>query len=773
MTRTKYGVGQPARRKEDLALITGAGRYVADTIPAGAARMVMVRSPHAHAGFTIGDLSAAKAAPGVLAVLTAADVAELGDLECHAPIPSEDGKEMARTRRRVLCEGVVRHVGDPVAVVIAETEAQARDAAELIEIDWRPEAAIVELERALEPGAPLVWPELGSNLAVASTLGDKAATEAAFASAARVVELKVQNNRLVANFMETRGCVGSYDAATGRYRLDVASQGVHGIRDTIANEILKIPADRLHVTTGDVGGGFGTKTFTYAEYPLALVAAEKLGRSVAWVADRTEHFLVDAQGRDNVTTASLALDADDRFLGLKVEIVAGMGAYLSEYGPYIPYLGATMLTGCYRLPAVHARVVCVYTHTAPVDAYRGAGRPEAAYLLERLVDHAAQEIGIDPAELRAKNFVTSAEMPYRTALDRVYDTGDFEGQMRRALEVSDRAGFEARAAESGARGRMRGYGFATYIECCAFGPGENATVSIEPDGTATVLIGTQSNGQGHLTAYAQVAADHLDLPLEKINVVQGDSDRIATGGGTGGSRSIPLGGVAVGKASATLVENLKRLASGALEADEADLEVVEGRIVIAGTDRSIGFAEIAALPDARPEDLTVLDGWTQPEEGSTYPNGTHVCEVEIDPDTGVVAIERYTIVDDFGVVLNPLLLEGQVHGGVAQGIGQALQERTHYDPDSGQLITATLTDYQVPRAEDLPFFHFETRNVPSVTNPLGLKGAGEAGSIGACPAVMNAVVDALRRGAGVAHIDMPATPLAVWTALQEATRRAA
>lgn len=770
MTLTKYGVGQPMRRKEDQALITGEGNYVADAAPADAARMVVVRSPHAHAGFTIGDVSAALESPGVLAVLTAADISGLGNLECHAPIPNTDGSKMARPERPVLCIDVVRHVGDPVAVVIAETEAQARDAAELVEIDWDVRDAVVELEKALEPGVPLVRPAIGSNLAADASVGDKAATEAAFAGAARVVTLTIVNNRLVSNYMETRGCIGSFDPDTKRYTLNVGSQGVHGIQATLCGEVLKIPKERLRVVTGDVGGGFGTKTFTYAEYPLALVAAEKLGRTVVWVADRTEHFLVDTHGRDNVSKAELALDADHRILALKVDTIAGMGSYLSQYGPFIPYLGASMLTGCYRVPAVHARVRAIYTHTAPVDAYRGAGRPEAAYLLERLMDHAAREIGMDPADLRTKNFVTSAEMPYKTALGRIYDTGDFDGQMRRALEAADRDGLIGRVEASRAAGRMRGLGFATYIECCAFGDGENATVTLEADGAATVLIGTQSNGQGHQTAYAQMVAQHLDIPLEKITVVQGDSDRIATGGGTGGSRSIPLGGVAVGEASRSIAGALKRLAAAALEASESELEIADGYVAVVGRNRSLSFPEIMALPGAKPEHFTVTSGWTQPNGESTYPNGTHVCEVEIDPDTGMVAVERYTIVDDFGVVLNPLLLEGQIHGGIVQGIGQALQERTHYDPESGQLITATLTDYQVPRAEDVPYFHFETRNVPSTTNPLGLKGAGEAGSIGACPAVMNAVVDALFRGAGIDRIDMPATPLAVWSALQAARK---
>ena len=761
MKPMKFGVGQSVRRVEDQRFVTGAGRYTADFAPAGVLHAVVLRSPHAHARFAIRDLAAAQACPGVAAILTAADTADLGDLPCLATAPNADGSAMALPPYPILARDIVRHVGDAIAMIVAQTEAQAILAAEAVVIDYEPLPVVIGSREALAPDAPRVWPHFGGNLAYDAAMGDKAAVDAIFAQAARVVSLDLVNNRVVCNYLEPRAAIGEVDAATGRMTLTLGSQGVHSQQRIIA-ACLRIAPEQLRVVTPDVGGGFGTKGFVYREYPLVLLAAKLTGAPVKWVCERTEHFLADAQGRDNLTTAEMALDGEGRFLAMRVDILANLGAYLSQYAPYIPWLGATMATGCYDIPALYARCRGVYTHTQPVDAYRGAGRPEAAYALERLVDQCARAAGIAPDAIRAKNFITPAQMPYHTQTDRTYDVGEFEAAMRVALEQADYAGFATRAAASSAQGKARGIGFASYIECTAWGSGETGSVSLDADGDFTVIVGTQSNGQGHATAYAQVVAQYLDVPPERVRVVQGDSDRVKTGGGTGGSRSIPVGAAMLTRASSTLADRVKALAADALEAALADLEIVDGAVRIAGTDRAISYQEIARLPQATREALTAIDTFTPPQP--TYPNGTHVCELEVDPETGRVDILAYTICDDFGMTLNPLLLEGQVHGGIAQGIGQALMERTLFG-DDGQLITASFMDYAMPRATDVPNFHFETRNVPSTTNPLGLKGAGEAGSIGACPAVMNALNDALHRAYGIAHIDMPATPLAIHQAI--------
>jgi carbon-monoxide dehydrogenase large subunit len=760
----KFGVGQPVRRVEDVRFITGQGHYTDDYRPEGAVHAFMLRSPHAHARFRIGDLAAARAMPGVLLVLTHADVAHLGDVPCLAAVENSDGSTMATPPYPLLCRDTVRHVGDAVAFVVAETLLQARDAAEAIEIEWEPLDAVVGIEGAEAVGAGPVWPEAPGNVAFDTAVGDREKTERAFAAADRVVFLRLVNNRLVTNYLEARDCVAEFHDADARWTITLGTQGGHSLKETIAG-CLKVEKKRLRVVTPDVGGGFGTKAFIYREYPLCAFAAERLRRPVKWVADRGEHFVGDAQGRDNLVTAEMALDANGKFLAMRVDLKADLGAYLSQYGPYIPVLGASMTPGVYDIPAVHVRVRGYYTNTVPVDAYRGAGRPEAAYVIERLVDHVARELVISAVDVRSSNFVPSEMMPYKTATDRVYDTGEFDGHMRRAMEAADWARFRQRLEGAKRAGRIRGIGLATYIEACAGGAAERATVSLDPDGGVTILIGTQSTGQGHATAYAQVAGEQLDLAPDRIRVIQGDTDLVRSGGGTGGSRSIPVGGVSVSNASRQLAENLKNLAADALEAGAADLELADGAVRVAGTDRAIAFQDLAKLDKATPDLLTTTDKWTPPE--ATYPNGTHVCEVEIDPETGETQVVSYVVVDDFGVTLNPLLLEGQVHGGVVQGIGQALHERTVYDA-AGQLLTASFMDYRLPRAADVPNFHFETRNVPSTTNALGMKGAGEAGSIGSCPAVMNAVVDALHRAFGIRHLDMPATPDRVFLAIQEA-----
>jgi carbon-monoxide dehydrogenase large subunit len=765
MKAMKFGVGQSVKRVEDVRFITGRGKYTSDYAPEGALHAAFLRSPHAHAAFVFGDLDAARAMPGVKAVYRIEDFEALGDLPCLAPMPNSDKTTTPLKPYPVLARGEAHHIGDAVAMVVAETEGEARDAAEALEVDWTPLPAAIDMRAALANGAPQVFAEAKGNLAYDAHIGDKVKADGVFAKAAHVVTIDIVNPRVVANYMEPRGAVGEYDPASGRSTLHVGSQGVHGLRDTLAGIILKIPPENLRVVTDDVGGGFGTKSFMYREYPLVVEAAKRLGRPVAWQADRTEHFLGDAQGRDNLTRAEMALDADGRFLAMRVDILGNLGAYLSQFAPYIPWLGATMATGVYDIATLYVRCRGVYTHTVPVDAYRGAGRPEAAYALERLVDQCARALKIAPEEIRARNFVKASQMPYRTQTGRTYDVGDFEGAMRACLARADYSGFGARADAARKRGRIRGIGLASYVECTAWGEGEEGSVELGADGDFTARIGTQSNGQGHETAYAQVVSQYLDVPLERIKVIQGDTDRVVSGNGTGGSRSIPVGAVMVTRASQTLVASLKELAADKLEAAVGDLEVADGHIRIAGTDRAISYRDLAALPAAKPEKLKAIESFVPPE--ATYPNGTHLCEIEIDPETGAAHIVGYTVVDDFGFTLNPLLLKGQVHGGIAQGVGQALMERAVFGAD-GQLLTASFMDYCVPRADTLPDFSFETRNIPSTTNPLGLKGAGEAGSIGSTPAVMNAVVDALWRAYGVGDLDMPATPLAVHNAIAAA-----
>ena len=761
MKPMKFGIGQAVRRVEDVRLVTGKGRYTADEIPAGALHAVFLRSPYAHASFKIADVTAAKALAGVRAIYSAADFADVKDLPCNAPLPDAQGKLMPVPPYPVLAGDVVRHVGDAVAMIIADTDENARLAAEAVVVEYQERPAVVDMHRAIAAGSPLVWPQFGSNVAVAAVMGDKAKCDAVFASAKHVVEIEIVNNRLVSNYMESRASIASFDAKTGVYELMCGTQGVHNMQGLVAR-LIGVAPQMLHVVNYDVGGGFGTKGFVYREYPLLLKAAQKLGATVAWVSDRAEHFLADAHGRDNLTKASMALDADGRFLAMKVDILGNMGAYLSQFAPYIPWLGVTMATGPYDIKVFHGLMRPVYTNTVPVDAYRGAGRPEAAYVLERLVDACAMKLGIARETLRALNFVKPTQMPYKTATGRTYDVGEFEGAMRQALSKADYADFATRQSQSAAKGRLRGIGFASYIECTAWGSGEEGSVQLDEDGNFTVLIGTQSNGQGHETAYAQVVAQSLDIPLERIRVIQGDSQKVKSGNGTGGSRSIPVGAAMLNLASEKLAVQLKELAADQLEAAISDLEIMDGRVIIAGTDRAISFAEIAKLPKATPERRIAVAKFTPPE--ATYPNGTHVCELEVDPDTGAVEVLRYTICDDFGMSLNPMLLAGQVHGGIAQGVGQALLEGVVYD-DNGQLLSASFMDYSMPRAADLPDYHFETRNVPSTTNPLGLKGAGEAGSIGSTPAVMNALIHALATR-GVTKIDMPATPARIFAALR-------
>jgi carbon-monoxide dehydrogenase large subunit len=763
----KFGMGASVLRLEDRAFITGRGRYTDDIQPAGTLHGYVLRSPNAKASFHIVSTQAARSAPGVVLVLTGADLAHLKDLKTPYASKQPDGSTPDLEGIPLLCRDRVAHVGDAVAFVVADTRAQAQDAAERIEIEYDPEPASANTATALDEGVPLVWPARGTNLAFRYELGDAAATDAAFAKASHVSRTVFTNNRLVCNYMEARSAIGDWDAENQRMVLTTGTQGVHGQQGVLA-KVFGVKPDDIRVITPDVGGGFGPKSFVYREYALVLEAARRLRKPVKWTCDRTEHFLADAQGRDNYVVAEMATDANGRFLALKVELTANLGAYVSQYGAFVPWIGATMSTGVYDIPAVSVGIDGVYTNTVPVDAYRGAGRPEAAFLLEKLVDVCARDLGLTREEIRRRNFIKPEQFPYTTALGRKYDVGEFDGHMTTALERSDWAGFDERLEASKAKGRIRGIGLATYIEACAFPGSEPAFVELNQDGTVTLLIGTQSNGQGHATAYAQFVAEKLNIGIDKIIMHQGDTDRLKKGGGTGGSRSIPLGGVSAARAGEALAEKIRKIAADELEASATDIEFDDGIARIVGTDRSITFAAVAkAAKD--PEDLKGFGEFVQDE--ATYPNGSHICEVEIDPQTGATDILRYTIVDDFGVTVNPILLAGQVHGGVVQGIGQAFTENTVYGED-GQLITASFMDYAMPRADDFPSFHFETRNVPSTTNALGIKGAGEAGTIGAAPAFLNAVTDALHRAYGIGHIEMPTTPARIWAAIQAAAGEA-
>ena len=761
----KFGVGQSVRRKEDDALIRGHGRYTDDVAPQPAMHALVLRSPHAHAKFTI-NASKARALPGVAAILTADDVSDLGDLPCLFNL---EVNPFTGPPYPILPRDEVRHVGDAVAFVVADTVDQARDAIEAIEVNWTPLPAVVGVANAIKQGAPQVWPKHPGNVLFDVPIGDKKATDAAFAKAHAVAEVSIVNPRIITNFMETRAAVAEYDAKRDHLTLTIGSQGSHRLREIIGGMVLKMPLDKMRVICPDVGGGFGTKLFPYREYALIAVAARKLKKTIKWTADRADHFVGDAQGRDNVTTARMALAEDGKFLAMDVDLMGDMGAYLSTFGPYIPHGGAGMLPGLYDVQAFHCRVRTVFTNTVPVDAYRGAGRPEAAYVVERLVDAAARKLGMTPDAIRRKNFIAPKAMPYKTATGKVYDSGDFTAHMKRAMEIANWKEFPRRAKAAKKQGLVRGIGLATYVEVCGTMGEETANVALDPNGDVSILIGTQSTGQGHQTAYAQLVAEQFGLPPERVHILQGDTDRMATGLGTGGSASIPTGGVSVERATRELGGKLKEIAAQALEASAGDIEISNGTLRIAGTDHSISCADLAKRPGVDPSKLNASSTFTSAD--GTYPNGTHLAEVEIDPATGLTRIVNYVVVDDFGVTLNPLLLAGQVHGGAMQGIGQALMEQAVYSSSDGQLVTGTFMDYALPRASDGPAFVFETSNVPCKSNPLGVKGAGEAGAIGSCPAVVNAIIEGLYREYKIDHIDMPATAERVWIAIREAQRR--
>jgi carbon-monoxide dehydrogenase large subunit len=764
--------GQPMRRREDVRLLTGQGHYTADFLTPGHARAIMLRSPHAHAEIVSIDTAAASAAPGVLAVLTGADWAATG----HGGIPS--GADLVRfvgtpagemyayrPPHPPLAHHRVRFVGDSVAIVVAESESAARDAAELIAVEYAPLQAVTGTEAATAPGAPAVWDEAADNVCFRWSAGDAGAVDAAFAKAAHIVRLSVVNNRVQVGSLEARSAIGSIE--DGRHVLRTGSQMPHALRSAVAKDVLHIPPEDVRVLIADVGGSFGIKNALYPEQILVLWAAELLGRPVAWIGEQSDAFLSDYQARDNVSLGELALDEEGRFLGLRVTTTAAIGAYLAPKGQLSPTSNVQALGGVYRIPTMHVAVTGVFSHTAPTEVYRGAGRPEAVYLLERLVDHAARALGMDPLDLRRRNLLSPADMPAATALGLVYDSGDFPGMLDASLAAAAFGDFPARRAEAEARGMRRGFGIAHYCERVAGNWAENAWLEMRPDGKVTVLIGTMSNGQGHETAYAQLVADQLGLHPDEVEVVQGDTDRIPSGMGTGGSASLAIGGAALALAGQDLVRQALPLAADALEAAEVDVVFEAGLFRIAGTDRGIGLRAVAGrLGQGDVPAVLSGTGLFKPS-GPTFPNGCHAAEVEVDPETGAWRLVAYTMLHDFGRVLNPMLLEGQLQGGVVQGIGQAAFEQVVHDPQSGQVLTGSLMDYQLPRADDLPSLELRTRLTPSPNHPLGVKGCGEAGAAGAPPAVINALMDALAP-LGVRTIDMPATPLRVWQAIRGA-----
>jgi aerobic carbon-monoxide dehydrogenase large subunit len=760
----KFGAGQPVPRLEDDRFVTGKGQYSDDITLPGAVHMVLLRAPHAHAKISSIDTADARVAKGVLGVYTHEDLEHAGvkAIPCVALMPNRDGSPMVVPPRYALAKNRVCHLGEPVAAVVAETAGQARDAAELIRVDYEELPAVVDTAGALT--AKPIHPGMSSNVALDHELGDKAATDAAFAKAAHTTTIKLVNQRVVVNAMEPRACLGAYDKASGKYTLYTGSQGVHGMRGGIAKHVLGIDDAKLRVITKDVGGGFGMKSFIYHEYPLVLFAAKQLGRPVRWASERTEAFLSDTQGRDHVTEASIALDKDHKITAVRTHTTAAMGGYLSYFAPFVPTLAAPgMQVGVYAIPAFFTATKCVFTNTVPVDAYRGAGRPEAAYVIERLIEQAAGELKIDGAELRRRNFIKPDQMPYTFPTKNVIDSGDFARNMDDAIALADWKGFPNRAAQARSRGRLAGIGMAYYVEKTA-GGFELTHVEVRADGEVHVIAGTQSNGQGHETAYAQLVAERLGVPIEIVKVTSGDTEALRAGGGTGGSRSLVMAGGAIGVAVKDVIEKGKSIASNELEAAAADIEYADGKFRIAGTDRALGLFEVARIAKTQ-ANVEGVEGLAADGEfknpNNTWPNGCHVCEVEIDPETGVSEITRYTVVDDFGTIINPLLVEGQVHGGVVQGLGQAMGEETVYDAESGQLVTGSFMDYWMPRADNMPKMAFKTNEVKCKTNPLGAKGCGEAGTVGAAPAFVNAILNALQPY-GVKHIDMPTTPQKIW-----------
>jgi aerobic carbon-monoxide dehydrogenase large subunit len=767
-------IGRALPRFEDARFLRGEGRFVEDIDAPGQLHGHVVRSPHAHAEIAGIDISAARALPGVHGVFTAADPAAegLGPMPCIAQVATV--APMIVPPRFALAADKVRHVGDPVAFVVADTRDIARDAAELVAVDCRVLPAVVDAPAALAPGAPRLWDEAPGNLSYRFERGDKAAVAVAIAQAAHMVEIELVNNRLVVAPIETRAAIGQYDPAAGSFDLLLSGMGVQSLRQQLAASVFHLPPERIRVSAPDVGGGFGMKNFLYPEWVLVLFAARRLGRPVKWIGERGEDFLSSAQGRDNHTKGRLALDADGRFLALEVETVANLGAHISTNGPGSSTNSpATAMGGVYRIPAISMSVQGVFTNTVPIDAYRGAGKPEANYLTERLVELAARRLDLDPTELRRRNVIR--EYPYRAALGSLIDSGKFAANLDAAAERALGNGFAARRAASAKHGRLRGLGIACFLETARGTPNEGAEIRFEDDGRVALLLGTQSNGQGHETSYPQIAADLLGLPIEAFRFVQADTRDIPAGNGHGGARSMHQGGFALHKAAGMVIAKGRAVAAGLLQADADELVFEDGRYAVPGSGRSVDLlavaraaADLANVPDGVPPSLNSY-AWNECDV-FTFPSGAHAAEVEIDPETGVVTLERYLAVDDYGRVINPLLTVGQVQGGVTQGIGQALWEHTVYDPQSGQLLSGSLMDYALPRAGDLPALEITLDGLPTAANPLGVKGSGQAGAIAAPQTIVAAVLDALAP-LGIEHIDMPATPERVWRAIRAVSAR--
>ena len=781
VTVEKFAIGQSVRRVEDPRLLRGFGRYSDDVSLPHQAYAVVVRSPHAHAVIRSIDTSAARQASGVLAVLTGADLAAdgLGNLPTDKTRKRRDGSAAFATPRPALVRDRARHVGDPVALVVAATTEQAVDAAELVAVDYEPLPAVAATADAARPGAPPVWAEAPDNVAFVWEAGNKDAVARAFASAAHVTHLDFVVSRVAAAPLEPRGAVGEWDRRTGRYTLHTGIQAPHGLRTLLADQVFRVPQSHLRVVTGEVGGSFGMKSGVYPEPVLVLWAAKRLGRPVKWTSDRREGFVTDEHGRDNVSTAELALDANGKFLALRVAITLNVGAYLTprSAGPGTNNVGG--VAGVYTTPAIHLQTTGVFSNTTPTGPYRGAGRPEATYAIERVIDVAALELKIDPVELRRRNLIPTAAMPFKTGLVFTYDCGDFGRGMDMALDLADRAGFEKRRAEARQRGQLRGLGIANPVEVAggpytAMNP-DTAELRVNPDGSVSLFTGSTSMGQGNETAFAQIVCDRLGVPPERVQVFWGDSDALGAGRGNGGSGALTVGGSAVTRATEKVIERGRRIAAKLLEAAPEDIVHRDGKFTVTGTDRGVTFANVARaayvprqLPPGMEPGFSEEAAFTPPSV--TFPNGSQICEVEIDEDTGVVRIVRHSVVDDVGKMVNPMLVKGQIHGGVVQGLGQGLYEELTYDSSTGQLLAGSFMDYAMPRADDMPTFDVDAHEVPTKVNPLGAKGVGEAGTVGALPALLNAVNDALAP-LGVRHLDMPVTPERVWRAIQDAKAR--
>ena len=770
----KFGVGQGVPRWEDPRLLRGGGRYTDDFNRPDQAYGYVLRSTHSHANINSIDTTSAKAAPGVLGVYTGEDYAAsgLGGIPCAVPRQKSDGSPMFTPPNMALRTGRVRLVGDYVAFVVAETPEQARDAAELIEVEYDPLQSVTDTGDAVAPGAVVVWDECPDNVCFLFRLGDKEKSDAAFAAADHVTRLEMNITRVAINPMEPRACVAEYDKFDERYTLYTGSQGPHGMRQAIAEPILKVPENKLRVVSEDMGGAFGMRSGPYNEYTLCLWAAKNLDRPVKWTGDRTECLMSDDHARDNVTTAELALDKNGKFLALRVRTVANLGAYLTLLGPHSPTNNLGTLANTYTTPAFDIEVTGIFTNTNSTGPYRGAGRPEAAYVIERVIDTAARELDIDRVEIRRRNMIAESALPYQTGLLFKYDSGQFEKNMDSALRLADFDGFESRRRDSGSRGKLRGIGIANAIEQSAGGPQETVEIRFDPSGGVTLIMGTHNHGQGHETIFRQMLSDKLGLEFEQVVLSQGDTDKVIAGTGSFGSRSSGVGGASIMMAADKIIDKCRKVASHQLEAAEEDFEFDDGIFTVAGTDRSVSLIDTAkaaqnfmTAPPGMEPGMDEWAAWRPP--APTFPNGCHICEVEIDTDTGELDLVRYCTVDDVGTVINPLLLDGQLHGGIAQGVGQILMENVVWDRESGQLVSGSFMDYAMPRADDLPSFRLETNEVQTPTNPMGVKGAGEAGCVGAMPVLMNAIVDALCP-LGVRSFDMPATPERLWRAIRDA-----